>query len=288
VLKSRIYSNVIIIVLLCYSMNAYARHFQAPLHLVKWKLKKTNMECRLQQNIPFYGRAVFTNHAIYGFGFFLQTKRKLVVEQTAVVRSMPSDWQHDEDVRELADITMRQGKVPLKLVRDLSVTLLAELEQGKFPTFYFIDAPGPSDQVSVAISAVKFLPAFERFVACGNKLARFKFKKIRNRTVYFETAKHRINTYSAKRLDEIAAYILNSEKVSLIRINGHTDIVGGFSYNMQLSKRRANSVRKYLLQRKVPAHMIKTRHFGKVRPVSSNRTKKGRSRNRRAKIRLSR
>ncbi len=276
----------LLISLLFFNSNLHARQFQAPIHTASWSLQKTKIECRLQQKIPHYGRAVFTNHALYGYGFYLQTKRGLVVNQKAVIRSVPSDWKHNKEVHEIADIEMKAGKIPLRLARNIAATMLAELEQGMFPTFSFIDSPGPEDVVTVALSAVKFRPAFKRFTACGKRLAKFKFKYIRNRTVYFETGKDRITPKFSRRLDEIAAYILRNQNVSFIRVDGHTDIVGGFGYNLNLSKKRAKAVRKYLVSRKVPASLIKTRHFGKLRPVVSNRSARGRSKNRRARIRL--
>lgn len=280
------FSVLSMLAFLMISFAADARHYQAPLHAAKWTVKKNQMECRLQQIIPDYGKAVFTKHALYGYGFHLKARRGLVKKQSAKIRSVPSDWSADKSVKELSALTMNKGKISIKIARNLSVKLLAELEKGRFPTFFFKDSPGPDDEISVALSAVNFRIALDKFVTCGTRLARFRFKYIRHRTVYFDSGKHKINLRFEKQLDKIAAYIIYNQNVQLVRIDGHTDIIGGYRYNLRLSKQRARAIKKYLLKRNVPAHLIKTRHFGKLQPAVSNRNAGGRRKNRRVSIRL--
>lgn len=54
-----------------------------------------------------------------------------------------------------------------------------------------------------------------------------------------------------------------------IRVEGHTDMVGGEIYNQQLSERRAESVKSALVQRGVSPHRIVTIGYGKSQPISS-------------------
>lgn len=69
-----------------------------------------------------------------------------------------------------------------------------------------------------------------------------------------------------------------------VRIDGHTDWVGGGAYNMALSKRRANSVKTYLIDRGVdPARLIAVGH-GEHQPVADNTSAEGRAKNRRVEI----
>ena len=67
-----------------------------------------------------------------------------------------------------------------------------------------------------------------------------------------------------------------------LRIEGHTDDVGSAEYNRDLSRRRANSVREYLVQSVgIEGRRIETVGHGESRPVASNETEEGRARNRR-------
>ncbi len=71
------------------------------------------------------------------------------------------------------------------------------------------------------------------------------------------------------------------------RIEGHTDNVGADSMNMDLSMRRAISVRDYLIGLGVPAVHIEVQGFGPARPVADNAVPEGRARNRRVEIVIS-
>ena len=66
-----------------------------------------------------------------------------------------------------------------------------------------------------------------------------------------------------------------------IELQGHTDNVGGDAYNLALSRRRAESVRDYLIERGVVADRLAARGYGEAQPIESNDTEAGRARNRR-------
>ena len=70
-----------------------------------------------------------------------------------------------------------------------------------------------------------------------------------------------------------------------VTVAGHTDSFGSDSGNFELSKRRAESVRQYLISNtRVPASQISAVGYGETRPVASNQTPEGRARNRRIDI----
>jgi OOP family OmpA-OmpF porin len=69
-----------------------------------------------------------------------------------------------------------------------------------------------------------------------------------------------------------------------VMIEGHTDSVGSESSNLELSQRRADAVRAFLLQNGAKASQITTRGYGKTSPVASNDTAAGRQQNRRVEI----
>lgn len=73
---------------------------------------------------------------------------------------------------------------------------------------------------------------------------------------------------------------------SLIDVYGHTDSTGSDAYNLDLSKRRADSVARYLIMRGVSSARIQTQGMGKNYPVASNDTAEGRALNRRVEIKI--
>ena len=68
---------------------------------------------------------------------------------------------------------------------------------------------------------------------------------------------------------------------TVIRIEGHTDSDGASSYNLELSKRRAQAVIAYLQNKGVPVTRMDAKGFGEKKPVASNQTNKGKALNRR-------
>jgi len=67
-----------------------------------------------------------------------------------------------------------------------------------------------------------------------------------------------------------------------ITIEGHTDNVGGLTYNEKLSQRRADAVKKYLVEKfGIEDSRLTAKGYGPIRPIESNATKEGRQKNRR-------
>lgn len=67
-----------------------------------------------------------------------------------------------------------------------------------------------------------------------------------------------------------------------ILLEGHTDHTGEPEYNQNLSERRANSVRRYLVENfSIESNRLSIRGYGETRPIASNTTKEGRQKNRR-------
>lgn len=69
-----------------------------------------------------------------------------------------------------------------------------------------------------------------------------------------------------------------------IRIEGHTDNIGSMEYNIDLSQKRAQAVKDYLVEKGIDASRVFTVGFGYKRPIAPNDTEEGRALNRRAEI----
>lgn len=81
-------------------------------------------------------------------------------------------------------------------------------------------------------------------------------------------------------LNAVATYLKQNASVRL-GVEGHCDNVGGHEYNMKLSLRRANSVKRYLVQSGVGAGRLQANGFGFTKPIADNKTALGRAQNRR-------
>ncbi len=101
--------------------------------------------------------------------------------------------------------------------------------------------------------------------------------------VLFDTGSATLKPGAREKLAKISGIVLAHSGLNL-QVEGHTDSVGGDEFNQQLSERRADSVRDFLLQQGVPASTVSARGFGKTQPVAGNDTAEGRQRNRRVEL----
>jgi outer membrane protein OmpA-like peptidoglycan-associated protein len=74
------------------------------------------------------------------------------------------------------------------------------------------------------------------------------------------------------------------QRATFIEIVGHTDDKWDDDYNMELSKKRAASVRDFLVSQGVDASKMVTTGMGETMPIASNTTRAGRTANRRVEI----
>jgi len=82
-------------------------------------------------------------------------------------------------------------------------------------------------------------------------------------------------------IDNLAQVMKDYPDLNVV-IEGHTDSVGSNAYNKKLSQRRAESVKKYMVEKGgIDANRLKAQGFGEEKPIASNKTKEGRQQNRR-------
>ena len=86
-------------------------------------------------------------------------------------------------------------------------------------------------------------------------------------------------------LNDLAKFAAKYKQFKIF-LDGHTDIMGRASYNLRLSKNRANSVRTYLEAQGLNSSNFVISSFGFNKPVATNKTKEGRRLNRRVEIKL--
>lgn len=101
--------------------------------------------------------------------------------------------------------------------------------------------------------------------------------------VLFDTGSSTLRSAAREKLAKISGIVLAHPGLSL-QVEGYTDSVGGDQMNQQLSERRADSVRDFLIAQGVNGSSITAKGFGKADPVATNDTAEGRQRNRRVQL----
>ncbi len=102
--------------------------------------------------------------------------------------------------------------------------------------------------------------------------------------IEFATGKHNLKSNAYPLLNRIAKYLDEHHRDYSIRIEGHTDNVGGEEANQNLSLKRAKSVMDYLAGKGVKKSRMSHAGFGETKPQADNTTEEGRARNRRVEF----
>ncbi|HVG57833.1 MAG TPA: immunoglobulin-like domain-containing protein [Hyalangium sp.] len=103
--------------------------------------------------------------------------------------------------------------------------------------------------------------------------------------VHFDFDKATIQPRSFGLLDQVARVLREHPEILTVSINGHTDSQGPADYNRNLSQRRAESVREYLIQKGgIAPERLQAQGFGEDQPIETNATNAGRAANRRVEF----
>lgn len=101
--------------------------------------------------------------------------------------------------------------------------------------------------------------------------------------IHFESASAEIREEDKNEINSLLEKLKTDAKMK-IEIGAHTDDVGSATYNQQLSLNRAQSVRKYLIQKGISKDRIKAKGYGENKPIADNSTEQGKAQNRRVEI----
>lgn len=103
--------------------------------------------------------------------------------------------------------------------------------------------------------------------------------------VYFDSGKWDIKPESYASLNKLYDMLV-SDMAMKIEVGGHTDTDGNDPANMQLSQRRADAVKQYIVKKGISANRILTKGYGETAPLAPNNTEDGKAKNRRTEIKV--
>ena len=201
------------------------------------------------QNAPLKIKVTdFQNQALEG-------EQVLFVEQTT-----KKEYKGVSDANGDIDLALPAGKYDIKLK---SVGAAEDFSTFEVPKL------GPNQAYSTASMQIQIEEA--------------KFFTLDN--LHFDTGKWSIQKSSYNELNELVDYMKYKDDIK-IEIGGHTDSDGDDASNMQLSQKRANEVKSYLVSKGISADRIKAIGYGETMPVSDNDTSQGKANNRRTEIKI--
>lgn len=105
------------------------------------------------------------------------------------------------------------------------------------------------------------------------------------RNIFFETDSYKLQPSSYAELDKLLTLMQQNDDIK-IEVSGHTDDRGSYEHNLELSHKRAGSVRDYLIKKGVSPDRMLYKGYADTRPVDTNSTEEGRANNRRTEIQI--
>lgn len=103
--------------------------------------------------------------------------------------------------------------------------------------------------------------------------------------LFFDTDKYDLKQESFPELNRLADFLKSNNSLK-IEISGHTDNVGKSEYNKELSEKRAEAVRNYLIKVGCNDENLNAVGFGDTKPIDTNVTESGRANNRRVEFKV--
>lgn len=105
------------------------------------------------------------------------------------------------------------------------------------------------------------------------------------RNIFFDTDQYDLKPASEAELQRLVELLQGNPRMR-IEVSGHTDNVGTYYYNLELSKNRARSVMQYLIDAGIDRSRLTFEGYADTRPVDSNDTEEGRANNRRTEFKI--
>lgn len=283
--------KLILVSILCVPATATAelRHYVASLSDSQWRVSENSpIVCRLEHDIPSYGKAIFTSEAgkqqNMTFTLDMWVKPDQVTQAKLISRA--PQWRPGVVSKEITSLHYQKyfnGEVPKRA----AWSMLAELSRGMEPTFYYADWYNESNKIAVGLSSANFGRKYTEFKACLAHLLPYSFEDIAFTVLNYDEGGTDLTRFSQQQLSRVQEYLAYDPLVELVLVDAYTDSYGGRSVNQKVSDTRAASVKEFFVASGIPQDRIVTFGHGERRHVASNDEMDERARNRRVVIRIS-
>ena len=284
-----IYRQLVLGVVACFIIShtdasiQYATRTEA----VKWQSEGSKFYCRLSHEVEGFGMAVFEREAGEQTRFYLTSQMPRMKTGKAALIVRPPAWSSVKRSNTLGTVPVRESMQPITVRRKLSERMLAELQKGMLLDFKRQPLYGDPQAIQVTLSSIGFRKSHQDYLQCLSGLLPVNFKQIEKSAFYYDDDDDDLKEKVMKRLDQIIAYANEDSDVKTFYLDGHTDSEGIRNENLIKSQRRTEKVMDYLVEKGIARDRIIARWHGERYQIATNRTAKGRAKNRRVTLRVS-
>jgi len=267
-------------------VSAGSQFYGANIDSAKWRTSGNRLECRLTQDIPGYGKAMFKHRALQAMEFRVSANIYPRKASQAVLFVRPPNWKRFANRKVLGRVAVNVQKDVIVVPRDWAHRLAFELAEGMETVWTHADWADGQDLITAKVLPLRFVPAWQDFQQCGENLINYGYNDVRFSSFYFTKNSMRLSATEKAKLNKLAEYVSLDQDFQHIKISSYTDSRGLRKINKAVSRKRANMVKNYLVKQGVSPKRFVIIAQGEVKPKYNNRTASGRAKNRRVEISL--
>jgi outer membrane protein OmpA-like peptidoglycan-associated protein len=263
-----------------------AEQFQAPITDTQWLVTESPLECSLTQDIARFGSAQFTQFPAKEFSLTFTTALYPSKQTDIHFEIAQAPWQNSEDRLMLVSIPVEKNQQTFTITGKLAKQAFTYIKEGMFPTIRY-QSQNSIEEISVLLSTVHFRDSHVAFTQCVEQLTPYTFEQMRKLTVYFNSEESILHSDAKAALTRLADYVKIDDSIRRVTVSGHTDNHGRKWLNIPLSSARSLAVKSFLINEcDLDEAMIITSFHREFVAATSNKTRAGRTHNRRAEIEL--
>ncbi len=274
------------LVLIAVWADAASREYRAALADSAWTSSSTPESCELSHVVGQYGTAtVAQNNRGRRLLKLEPVQASDVLNDNSTLFLSAPEWKVPlADDPEIKIVVETDGLGGLSMAGPAVTAALEGLSEGNYANVRY--STSRRQVVTVSLSPVFFAPAYAEFVRCVSKLPP---PRPTSAEAGFDDLRFKFDDYSLAAstrdtLDRLVEYLNRNTHIIRLRVSGHADDTGKEKHNRMLSQARADGVARYLTAKGIPKSRIVVRSFGESNPKSSNKTRLGRSVNRRVEL----
>lgn len=260
--------------------------YGADLEEASWRTSGNRLECRLSQDIPGYGKATFKHRALQAVEFRVSSSYTPRNPGQALMFVEPPDWKKYAVRKVLGRVPLNNAQDTIVLPDDWAQRMALELREGMEAVWTHGDWADGQDLVTARVSPLRFETAWREFESCAEQLIDYGYDDVSASEFYFSKTGMTLSASEKKYLDRLAEYVSLDTDFQHIYISSHTDSRGVRRLNQAVSQKRADMVKKYLVDKGVNPKRFVIVAMGEQNPRYDNRTKTGRAKNRRVEVKL--
>ena len=246
------------------SLLAVQSTYDVGMNKANWEVSSDVFQCRLFQNIPYFGKAIFERKAGNSQRFYFEIKgARLDVEGKWRLVSQGPVWQRSNESL-LARIDVAPYPESLETSAPLSSAMLLDLSKGRELVF---QTEGQT-LLNISLSPINFQRPYREFVDCLSVLLPVNYSQIKRTRLKFASGDWQLTKVYLHRLYEMSLYLKHDKSIKVIYIDGHADAHGKQADNETLSMKRAEYVADELIRLGIKEERLIVRWHGERYPSS--------------------